>query len=226
MTHEDFVDQGARWRAGVKSGKSMTWLVLAMAFLAVGPARALPADPHTPSGSSQDVEPSKLNPPVTLVGQTPAQEELVGEVVALFAEAGLELPPLKITFFPGRQHCDGMGGWHRGIGVIEICMATERMIAHEIAHAWEAHNLTDADREGYRQLWDAPTWGSHEFSWHERAIELAANTVAFAVLNDDPEPYQQILMYVCTFEVLTGRPLPTPLVSPCPPARLPGQASQ
>lgn len=204
----------------------MAWFGLAVTVLVVGLANRQPADTLPPIGSSQDVKPSESGVSVTLVEQTPEQEKLVYEVLDRFASAGLDLPPLTITFWPSLEDCDGMGGWHRGVGEIEICIPTPRMIAHEIAHAWEAHSLTVTGREAYRRLWDAPTWGSDEFEWHERAMELAANTVAFAVLNDDPEPYQQILMYLCTFEALTHRPLPTPVTSPCPPARLPGKGSE
>ena len=161
-----------------------------------------------------------------LSGQTPDQEQLVHEVLDRFARAGLDLPPLTITFWPNRDGCEDMGGLHRGLGDIEVCIPKARMIAHEIGHAWDVHTLTDADREAYRRLWDAPTWGSHDFEWQERATELAANTIAFSVLNDDPEPYRQILMYVCTFESLTDRPLPTPVVGPCPQPRHPGLGSE
>lgn len=161
---------------------------------------------------STDLSPSKR---LTLVGHTAEQSELVHELLGRFDAAGLDLPPLTITFYESLDDCGGVGGLHGPVGEITVCMPTRRMVAHEIAHAWEALNLTDAEREEYQRLWDAPTWGSHEFEWQDRAIELAANTVAFAVLNDDADPYDQIRSYLCTYETLTGFPLPTQLDEPC-----------
>ena len=226
MTGEESVEPVAGRRLGLSWWSLLiACFLLPVAVAGVGLATGSSADGDPPIESYSGVMNAESRPPVTLHGQTPEQAELVYEVLDRFSRAGLDLPALTITFWPNRDGCDGLGGRHRGMGEIEICIPTARMIAHEIGHAWDAHNLTDTDREAYRRLWDAPTWGSHEFEWHERAIELAANTVAFAMLNDDPEPYQQILMYLCTFEALADRPLPTPVTSSCPPPRHPGQGS-
>ena len=221
MTREESVARAAGQRRGASDGppiKSAARVRLAIAVLAFGLGSSSAA------GTVASMVGGEV-PRLSLHGETPDQREMVYKVVDGYVSAGLELPPLTITFGRSRDDCDGLAGRHRHVGEIEVCIPTPYMIAHEIAHAWDVHSLTDADREAYRQLWDAPTWGSHDFEWHERAKELAANTVAFGVLNDEQEPFAQILMYLCTFEALTGRPLPTPVISQCPPIRHPGVGS-
>ena len=153
--------------------------------------------------------------PVVLIGHTPAEAELVDELLDRFAAAGLGLPPLTITFAESMDECGGYDGVYRGGGDITVCRTSTFTIAHEIAHAWEGDALTDADREEYRQLWDVPTWGSSEFDWDQRATEKAANTIAWALLATNPEPHELLRSHLCTYEALTGHPLPRPLATPC-----------
>lgn len=174
-----------------------------------------PAAGSTTHETSIPLEAQPADNPITLIGHTPEQSAAVDELLGRFADAGLDLPPITIAFWSSRDHCGGHGGLHRGLGDIEVCLPSSWMIAHEMAHAWDVHNLSDPEREAYRRLWEAPTWASSEFEWHERAMELAANTIAFAMLNDDPEPYKQIRSFLCTYEALTGLSLPTPLATPC-----------
>lgn len=154
--------------------------------------------------------------PLTLIGHTQEQAEVVDDLIDRYADAGLALPPLTIEFIENGDKCHGRDGLYDGSArVITICKTSTFTITHEIAHAWEAHNLTDADREVYRQLWDAPTWGSHEVEWGLRATERAANTIAWALLLDNPEPNQLFRAHVCTYRALTGNPPPHSLTAPC-----------
>lgn len=163
----------------------------------------------------QAVEVAVAADPLTLVGHTQAEADIVDDLLDDFAAAGLGLPPLRITFAESTDECSGYEGVYRGGGDIIVCRTSTFTIAHEIAHAWAGYALTDADREEYRQLWDAPTWGSSEVDWEQRATENAANTIAWALLATNPEPHEMLRSHLCTYEALTGHPLPNPLVSPC-----------
>lgn len=155
--------------------------------------------------------------PLTLVGNTDAEARLVEDVLDRFADAGLALPSLHITFVDDMARCGGHSGIYHGEGDIIICQTSLYVLAHETAHAWEEAALTDSDRVAYQQLTGAPTWRSHDHSWADRAIEKAANTIAWALTMTNPRPNEMFHAHLCTFEPLTGRQLPNPLSDPCLP---------
>jgi hypothetical protein len=88
-------------------------------------------------------------------------------------------------------------------------------ITHEMAHAWAAMNLTDADRQGYAHVWELPTWGSHDHAWADRATEKAADTISFTLMITNPDMGDNMRNYVCTYPTLTGLALPHALSTPC-----------
>lgn len=152
---------------------------------------------------------------VTVIGGTEGESLLVRDIADRYGEAGLDLPPMTITFADGTDDCDGNQGIYQGNGEITVCITTPKTIAHEMAHAWVEDALTDADREAYRRLWGAPTWGSAEFPWELRATEKAADTIAWALLVDDGPRRETFRSHLCTYESLTGLPLPNPPDPPC-----------
>ena len=143
---------------------------------------------------------------------------LVEELTLAFANAGLTLPPLTVTFSDDSADCKGHAALHHQfVGNITVCTTNRVTIAHEMGHAWAAVNLSDADRDAYTALWGLPTWGSHDFSWDERATEKAANTIAWAIALDNPEPSEHMADYLCTYEALTGNELPRTVEMVCTP---------
>lgn len=157
-------------------------------------------------------------PAVTFVNASDENVELTLNIVDRFSNAGLELPPLVVTFSDDDADCKGNAALHHEfIGNISVCQAKPYALAHEMAHAWAAVSLTDADRTAYTELWDLPTWNSHEFAWSERATEKAADTIAFTLTSENPEPSDNLRTFLCTYESLTGKPFPRTLTTPCAP---------
>src|SRR5437763_932411 len=91
-----------------------------------------------------------------------SQDEQHGALhaAALFAEAGLHLPPVTIRRHRDTTACNGHEGLHHkdgGRSVIDICTPTsgaleERMILHELSHAWAFHYLTPEHELAFKVL--------------------------------------------------------------------------
>ena len=159
-------------------------------------------------------------PVVEMVDLPPALADLASWAVALFAEAELELPPVRFRYHEGSMEpCHGRTGSHTrssGGSTIDICTSevtgvTEVLLLHEAAHAWAAHAL-DGDRQAaFKALRGFEHWRDYEAAaWHENGTEQAAEFIVWGLLD---RPYSMIRIYHsgCDelergFEILTGRP--------------------
>lgn len=119
----------------------------------------------------------------------PNQVALANWALERFDMAGLYLPPVLITF-PGRDQTLCGGAPARAYPTSEpvevrVCWNDAFILLHELAHIWEAHEVTDAQRQAFVPLRaGVTTWASREFGWAERGIEHAANVVAWGLLED------------------------------------------
>ena len=158
---------------------------------------------------------------------TPALEQLVVWGVEQFPEAGLTVPrPTSVTFYPAADRCRGNLAVAAGEANDEIvacfgeglaCVTTpcppwstkaEATILHELAHTWMGQNLTEDTRTAYEQL-TGLTWASPEDLWERRAIERAAEVIAWGVQESPGPPEQLELSEQELFEeflLLTGSP--------------------
>jgi len=118
-----------------------------------------------------------LRPDMTLRNADADERVRVEEAAARFRRAGLRLPDVEIVFEDDPAPCHGHDGlfqqqftpWR-----LSICNAAEYVVTHELAHAWEAANLDDADRQAYVASRGLAAWDSPELSWRERGIEDVA----------------------------------------------------
>lgn len=129
----------------------------------------------------------------TIVADTQEQRELSEWALGRYEAAGLELPPVIIEFADG-DHLVGCEGalartYLNQIPVlIKMCWNDQFTLLHELAHAWEAHNVPTEKHEPFMAMrTDATSWASREVPWPQRGREHAANVVAWGVL-EDPYP--------------------------------------
>lgn len=154
---------------------------------------------------------------VVVVGMSPAEEAMSRHAVALFAEAGLSLPPLTIRRHPDKSGCNGYEGLHRTKGprsMIEICTTDsegweQRTILHELGHAWSTNFLTAEHRALFQQERGWTWWLNYEHAnWEDNGGEQAAEIIAWAV-NDQAMPVLKIGQNSCadlhaSYVALTG----------------------
>ena len=85
---------------------------------------------------------------------TPDQQAMVEWALERFADAGLKLPDLEISF---PTTCGGKAGRYVvGRGQIELCRSHRKIVLHELAHAWD--DSADLDREGFLELRGLEEW--------------------------------------------------------------------
>jgi hypothetical protein len=151
---------------------------------------------------------------VRLEDPTPARTELVEWAVARYEAAGLELPTVDLRFHDSDAGCHGNVGWTDGFDV-ELCTrlameaGPQRIVLHELAHAWCNANLDDAGREAFDRFRGSPSWNGSTSSWKARGTEQAAEIVAWGLgdgtmlplIDGDVSPEG----LAAAFELLTGR---------------------
>jgi hypothetical protein len=131
---------------------------------------------------------------VVTVDMTVDEQATVMRDIALFVEAGLQLPPVTIRRHRSLEGCNGHEGLHRVDGeasVIDICTQSigqweERTILHELSHAWAFHYLTPEHREEFKKVRGWEHWLDYDDAeWKENGAEQAAEIMVWA-LSDRP----------------------------------------
>jgi hypothetical protein len=152
-------------------------------------------------------------------GFSHAQAELIDWAIGLYAETGLELPPLEFVRFPTREPCRSARGFYTGSRppmTIRICMPeadrfAQSLFLHEIAHAWDAYALTDRRREAFLELRNLEQWWDDGTAPHHMyGAEQAAQILVWGLI-DRPIRIATIPDAGCAdlrtgYVLLTGRP--------------------
>jgi hypothetical protein len=152
-------------------------------------------------------------------GFSHAQAALIEWAISLYADAGLELPPLEFVRHPTREPCRGARGLYTGDrspATIRICTPeagpfAEVLVLHEIAHAWDGSALTDRRRAAFLELRDLDEWWDDGSAhWHTYGAEQAAQVIVWGLI-DRPIRIATIPDSSCVdlrtgYIVLTGRP--------------------
>ena len=147
--------------------------------------------------------------PVTIHDADAATTEFIDWSVARYVDAGLELPNLEFFVHPDRDACDGHKGyWHPGRTAdrVDICAATESLILHEIAHAWDHHSVTDETRDAFMALYPDDEWEDDHVGHFAQGIERFAEAVAWG-LGSNPIPADNVdalVERIELFEMITG----------------------
>lgn len=147
------------------------------------------------------------------------ERQVLDWAMALFDEAGLDLPAIDVVGHDGNEPCGGGAGFHTGDGqrsTLHICGEHRRkfdevLFLHELAHAWDVASLDDEHRAAFAELRGVEQWwddGVHD--WDERGAEHAAEIIAWG-LRDSPMQVITLDDVGCDalelgYITLTGRP--------------------
>jgi hypothetical protein len=166
---------------------------------------------------SPGVEPKEAS--YSAKGFSHAQVELIEWAIGLYADAGLELPPIEFVHYATREPCRGARGFYTGDrspATIRVCMSeagrfAESLFLHEVAHAWDAYALTDRRREAFLELRNLKQWWDDGSTpWHGYGAEQAAQIIVWGLI-DRPIRIATIPDSSCVelragYVLLTGRP--------------------
>lgn len=128
-----------------------------------------------------DLHDQQEGPRIEILGADEEMREITRWAANRFASVGLELPRLTIHLHQDESGCNGkLGLYGRGgdRNRIDLCMSLERIVLHELAHAWERHHLTDRHRAELLEAWNLDHWQGKDVDYLERGVEIAANIVA------------------------------------------------
>ena len=155
-------------------------------------------------------------PTIVVTGMSANEESVATRVAGLFAEAGLELPPVEIRRHHDMAGCNGHEGLHRTSAersVIDICTTEsgdyeERTILHELGHAWSFHYLDPEHRRAFQELRGWEHWLGNDVEWEDNGAEQAAEIIVWA-LSDHSVPVLRIDHNTCAdlhagYVALTG----------------------
>lgn len=160
-----------------------------------------------------EVTHSDERPLIVVAGGDRATDAAIHAAVASFHGVGLALPELDIHVHPSREGCGGVRGLFNADGSrhrIDLCGSNERLILHELAHAWASHSLNDAQEVAFVERTGLPTWNDHSHPHGLRATEAAADAIAFGLASGslDDDTARRSLTELEHFVFLTGEDPP------------------
>lgn len=125
-------------------------------------------------------EPTRRPPMITFVGDVaPHDREIVEWAVNRFAEAGLQLPDLTVSF---PVTCNGRAGqYFVGQSLVELCTVSKKLALHEFAHAWDDN--VSLDRDAFMERRGIDHW--YESDGPESGGEQLAKVIAWGLLETD-----------------------------------------
>ena len=145
--------------------------------------------------------------PTTLTSLSPSltveQQDLVVWAMDRFVANGLDLPPIETEFSPSTIDCMGHKGlYYAAERRLHMCAMDKRTMLHELAHAWANVALSKADRQRFVELRGLNTWNDRGEAWKERGTEHAAETIAWALM-DEPIHVRWVEDGIESFRLLT-----------------------
>lgn len=166
------------------------------------------ASAANPVAMSADPTAADMPASVTVVGASESDHAAIGWAVDRFQRAGLELPPVVIEIHNAPADCNGYDGLFRAsetLPAILVCNRSRYIVLHELAHAWEHHNLTDDTRQEFMELLGLTAWNEHDVVWGERGVEALAEIITWGLYDIDlTADLDEKLMKQNAYSLITG----------------------
>lgn len=204
-------------RGRIRSGAAI------VALLVVSSTPAGPLPQATAADVGSDPEPveqtattefagirTSLTPAIHVESGTQKQRERLDLALSRFATAGLPLPDLEVRFAQDERACRGHLGLFEQTGAtpwrVTYCSTLDFVYEHELAHAWEAANLTDGQRTAFMRQQGYAVWNDTSTAWADRGIEGLAFVVqqVLARQNAPSEATPEQRRRAAVFAMLTG----------------------
>lgn len=138
------------------------------------------------SRAHEDHSPVRVIDGVRLHEPSAPRAEMVGWALARYRAAHLAVPAVDVYFHPDPSGCRGNLGYTAG-GRIDLCVrlemepGPERIVLHELAHAWGAAHLGQETRTAFAAARGLAAWNDLGQPWKDRATEQAAEIVAWGL---------------------------------------------
>ena len=162
--------------------KALATLIIFSILLTTAPTSAAPAQPDPESQDTADTV--EALDAYGIYGADTNQEADLADAKAAFASAGMPLPELRIYFHSSDDACRGNHGLYGKGGDkhrVDFCTSFASVIRHELAHAWEHHNMTESTRQTFMEQANLSNWNDHDAPHPSRAIEQVAYLVSWGL---------------------------------------------
>lgn len=114
------------------------------------------------------------------------QRALLEWAQSRFEAVGLTYPTVRVVFHDGLTECDQrIGKYNASTSTVHLCRHGKRDLLHELSHAWTDQSMSQDDRLRFQRMRRLETWGGHEVEWSERATEHAAETLTWALMDEN-----------------------------------------
>lgn len=171
------------------------------------PALTIDGAESAPAADHGGLERAPAGDSTQIVGADAELAAAIRQAIARFESAGLTLPELSIHAHPTSAGCRGNCGLYttgESGGRVDLCVRGQHTILHELAHAWEHHNVDDATRQRFLTHSGLEVWNDPETDWDERGIEAAAQVIAWGLLDIPITNADRFENQLDQFELLTG----------------------
>lgn len=135
------------------------------------------------------------NPAAPVAFAFPEDETAYETTLAVFEEAGFDVPAFTARFHTSAESCGGNWGLHvrtsDGVSTIHVCYTHERplqqqiargtTLRHEVAHAWVAQNVSDEQIATFMQVRGLEVWETPGTPWPEMGAEHAAEILLWGL---------------------------------------------
>lgn len=146
------------------------------------------ASAANPVPLSADLTPAGMPASVTVMGASESDHAAIGWAIDRFQRGGLDLQPVVIEIHTAPADCNGHDGLFRSSETpptVVVCNRSRYIVLHELAHAWEHHNLTDDTRQELMELMGVTAWSDHDVAWKERGVEVVAEIITWGLYDND-----------------------------------------
>jgi hypothetical protein len=191
-----------RW-ISKKTRRGTVWVMsLAVAVLFPSATEAL-----------EDASPVRVIGAVRLHDPSAPRAQLVEWALARYRAAHLEVPSLDLYFHPDPSGCRGNLG-RAANGRVDLCVrlamepGPQRIVLHELAHAWAEVHLDEASRAAFNRFRGVATWNNAGAEWKDRGNEQAAEIMAWGLGDGTMGPMisgdRESPALAAAFQMLTG----------------------
>jgi hypothetical protein len=177
---------------------------------------------HSDTAADQQVpdtvtasNPNPVLDPTGIYGADETMKQQILDAIDRYDTLPQALPALRIYVHDTDEPCNGnnnQGLYNKGGDQyrIDLCSTSIKVLTHELAHAWEYHNINDATRAAYVELAGLRVWNDKDVAHPARGVEQVAWLITWGL---DDQPIQAMLLGhyaedLDRFELLTGTPSP------------------
>lgn len=191
-------------------------LGISLSAQTLSPASAAPVQEVAPTAVIAEAEADLAPRATTIISDSEELVTAAQRAIDMFAELGLELPPIDLRVYSTTAPCRRPDGSDRvGVTIMKesgytvLSCGSYFTLLHELAHVWDHSSLDDDLRQKVLDLRGLDTW-SHRV-WNQAGGAHLASIIAWGLIGVRPtliSPNSEVSLAEA-FQLATGSEVPT-----------------